>query len=116
MVPQVSKAARAVEDHVEVATVAVRPRPLIPGAHAPCPGQGLVRPSCPQEVEDTAPDRPPTHAAGRGARLRLLGEAEAGDTMTITNDAAVPVATAMAVEEVEAGRGTEEATVEANLG
>lgn len=112
MVPQALTEVRVVEDHVEVATVAVRPHPLIPGDHAPSPGRGPARLSRPKEVGDTVPDRRPTHAADRGARLRLLGVAEAGVSMTITNDAAAPAAIAMAVEEAGAGRGTGEVTVE----
>lgn len=115
VVALVLTAARVAEVHVEeVATAVGRPPHLrTPGGRAPSPGRGPARLSLPTEVGDIGAVLPPTHAAGRGARLHLPPDADvADDTATITTDVVAPVVTATAAEGAGVGQETEEATVE----
>lgn len=91
-----------------------RPRRQIPTVRGQ--SQGLGRPLCQQEQENTVQGRRLSRAAERGARRRRgAAEAEEGTTMIMTEDAAqaaaVPRAT-VAIVVGEVARGIEEATAE----
>lgn len=117
-----SMAAREVvaPEGAEVDTAGVRLHLLIHGGRDRFQGPGLDLLSHLQEVGGIARDRPLTHAAGQGLHRHLEGGGLDGMVMTTTDDAAPAVRATIVVadveEEEEAGRGTEEATVENVMG
>lgn len=116
---QVLIEARVAGAHVEVVGTAVdRPLRLILGDHVPCPDRDPDRLSRPPEVEDTARDQSPIHAAGRGAHRHPDVE-EVDDMMMKSTDDAASAARATAatavVEEEEADQEIVAATADQGL-